>query len=701
MSNVSTKYSTTASQNVKLGNLSLKENETRYRDINDLFRQIMADARGESNEVRALIESARNAASSASASATTARGEINEVNARVNTFQTQINSAITTAEAAENSAEAAATSANNAASSAASAAASLSSLQTTVSGLQNTSTSLSNRLTTLEQATAENSGVSLVDDTTIEYLEGDLTAVDIAINEDKTDLASGRGQIGRTAVKTSTQEEPIDLGDIVLDGWYAIGGVGATGLPTGVTSGILRVSSAYAEGSIVQCLWTGSSDACRAFIRWSNGTNWTDWLEQMLVSSLGNGLILDSGVVSVDFSDVLPEATADDSGKVLSADGAWVERATPEQLDEIAESMSELAESISSLRTDLEAVQAEAAVPIDGETIVETDGTRSVPLYFGATSEEDGVAGLVPPASAGEDGLFLRGDGTWADPALETIDFNGETSGLVPAPQEEETGFLRSDGTWADPIENLAPRVDALEELVPVDLLTRLSDVEIAISTSNALQEHPQDFDWRTTSRASFVSCWPVDGTDLEPTVWFAYTETLPEGTKGPENPSMIAGVSSVTVTVGASANDANATSHEAEFGDTYYGGYIELASGTITVTHVAVVPDDTTIDISEYPADTTQFEYVDTFGRTVTTTDGNDLVISGVDVGGTIVYKLATPQTMHVAGTQCPSLAWTNKFTPKQNFLSSTGTEMQCVYAKSIAKTIAEIEARLTALES
>ncbi len=473
MSNVSTSYKTAASQNVKLGNLSLKENETRYRDLNDLFRQIMADAKVESNEVRALIESARNAASSAQASATTARGEVNEVNARVGTFQTQISSAITTAENAENSAEAAATSANNAASSAAAAAASLSSLQTTVSGLQNTSTSLSNRLTTLEQATAENSGVSLVDDTTIEYLEGDLTAVDIAINEDKTDLASGRGQIGRTAIKTSTQEAHIDLGDIVLDGWYAVGGVEATGLPTGVTSGILRVSSAYAEGSLVQCLWTGSSEVCRAFIRWSDGTNWTDWLEQMSISSLGNGLAVDdnTGVVSVDFSDVLPEATEEDSGRVLSADGVWVDRVTPEQLDAVAESLSELVEAMSSLRIDLEAVQAEVVVPIDGTTIVETDGTRSVPLYFGATSEENGVAGLVPPADAGDEALFLRSDGTWANPVLEVQTFDGEIVGLVPAPEEveleegaEDRRFLKHDGTWEDPCEDLAERVTSLEE---------------------------------------------------------------------------------------------------------------------------------------------------------------------------------------------------------------------------------------------
>ena len=480
MSSVSTKYSATASQNTQLGKMSLKENETQFRDINNLFRQIMADARVESNEVRALIESARNAASSASDSATTARGEVNEINLRIAGIQDDVSDAASAAGDAQNAAEVAASNAQTAANSATQAVASLSQLQTTVSGLQTSTNSLSNRLTTLENASAQNSGTSLVDDTTIKYLEGDLTAVDIAIDEDKTDLASGRGQIGRTAVKTSTQETPVDLGDIVLDGWYAVGGVEATGLPTGVTSGILRVSSAYAEGSLVQCLWTGSSETCRAFMRWSNGTNWSDWLEQMSISSLGNGLAVDNntGVVSVDFTDVLPEATDDDSGKVLSADGVWVDRVTQEQLDSLAESVSELSESMSSLKTDLEAVQATVAVEPDGTTIAVTDGSLSVPLYLGATEEEDGIAGLVPAAESADMDKYLRGDGTWADPAMEPPSFDGESAGLVPAPDEieiaegaEDNRYLKHDGTWDDPCESLAERVAVLEEESGIEAL--------------------------------------------------------------------------------------------------------------------------------------------------------------------------------------------------------------------------------------
>lgn len=798
MSNVQQKYSTTASNNTKLGKLDLRENQTRFRDINDLFRQLMADIRQESNEARSLISTASSRAASAEAAVTGVRGEVNEANARINTFQTQLTNARQTAENAENRAEQAATSASSAASQAAQAASSLSSLQTTVSGLQTSTSSISNRVTALESASAENSGTSLVDNTTIEYLDGDLTAVDVAINEDLTDLASGRGQIGRTGIKAGTQESPLNLNSLVSDGWYAVGGTDVTGLPTDATSGILRVSSAYAEGSVVQCLWTGSASECHAFIRWSDGTNWSgwmeqasvsvldsgqigrtsiresteespldlddlvsdgwyavggtgytglpdgvesgvcrvssaydagsvvqcfwtgsdsdcrtfirwsdgtgwsDWLEQMSISALGEGLEVEDGVVSVDFSNVLPEADEEDEGKVLSADGSWVVRVTPEELEAIEETLNQLAQGIADLNTSLEAVQATVAMEPDGTTIAVTDGSLSVPLYLGAAEEEDGIAGLVPPAEAADADKYLRGDGTWADPAMETSDFDGENAGLVPAPQEGEEGYLKSDGTWGDPCEDLEPRVEALEEALPEDLSGRLADAETTISLLSADNSRPQDYDWRTTSRAASVTCWPVNGSELEPTVWFSYTETLPEGTKGPENPSTIAGVTSVTVSVGASANDANATELEAEFGETYYGGHIDFVSGLVTVTHVAVEPGESlTVDISANPADSSQFEYVDTFGRTVTTTDGTDLVISGEDAGGLIVYKLATPQLAQVAGTQCPSAAWADKFTPRQNFLSSTGTEMQCSYAKSVVKTLAELEARVAALEA
>ena len=88
------------------------------------------------------------------------------------------------------------------------------------------------------------------------------------------------------------------------------------------------------------------------------------------------------------------------------------------------------------------------------------DGTWSDPAVFrGASSNADGGIGFVPTPKAGTEGYFLRGDGTWAVPANNTYQvFTGATStingtdGLVPAPKGgQNTYFLRGDGTWATP----------------------------------------------------------------------------------------------------------------------------------------------------------------------------------------------------------------------------------------------------------
>jgi len=484
MSNVQQKYNTTPSKNTKLGNLSLEENKTRFRDINDLFRQLMADIRQESNEARSLSSTASSKASTAQATAESVRGEINEITSVVNAIRSDVTASRQTAENAENAAEQAASNASQSASQAATAAATASAVQTVANKNQTDIASLKNRVSTLESAAAAGSGVALVDGTTIEYQNGDMTAVDIAVDGDLEDLATARGQIGRSGIASDA-----DLNTLTADGWYAVGGEKAGGLPEGVVAGVCRVSSGYAESSHVQCLFTPGEGSCRAFVRSTvnGGTTWTNWQEQIFASSLGEGLVSENGVVSADFSEVLPEAPEGGEDLVLSAGGAWVERITPEQLTAVSDAVDELAQSIADFNTALEAVQATVAAEPDGTTIAIVDGQYSVPLYLGATEEEDGIAGLVPPAEAAATGLFLRSDGTWADPAMETYTFDGSSAGLVPIPEEsgaeEETRYLKADGTWEDPCEGLTARVAAIEEWDWEALSNRVGELE-AFATS-------------------------------------------------------------------------------------------------------------------------------------------------------------------------------------------------------------------------
>lgn len=76
-------------------------------------------------------------------------------------------------------------------------------------------------------------------------------------------------------------------------------------------------------------------------------------------------------------------------------------------------------------------------------------------VFTGATSLTAGSKGTVPAPSAGDEGKFLKGDGTWGNvpkPSVMTgaTSSAAGTSGLVPAPAAgDNTKFLRGDGTYA------------------------------------------------------------------------------------------------------------------------------------------------------------------------------------------------------------------------------------------------------------
>ena len=65
-------------------------------------------------------------------------------------------------------------------------------------------------------------------------------------------------------------------------------------------------------------------------------------------------------------------------------------------------------------------------------------------VYDGANELESGVPGLVPPASANQRDLYLRGDGTWGDPIASVVADAPETLNTFRAVadwiQGDETG---------------------------------------------------------------------------------------------------------------------------------------------------------------------------------------------------------------------------------------------------------------------
>ena len=83
----------------------------------------------------------------------------------------------------------------------------------------------------------------------------------------------------------------------------------------------------------------------------------------------------------------------------------------------------------------------------------------SYSAFKGATQTTVGAIGLVPAPAAGAQNMFLRGDGTWGNPPKANFPvFSGATTtadgaaGLVTAPKvANRLQFLRGDGTWATP----------------------------------------------------------------------------------------------------------------------------------------------------------------------------------------------------------------------------------------------------------
>lgn len=74
--------------------------------------------------------------------------------------------------------------------------------------------------------------------------------------------------------------------------------------------------------------------------------------------------------------------------------------------------------------------------------------------FTGAKQDTEGSNGLVPKPAAGQQGLFLRADATWAKPTDTQYGlFTKEANGLAPKLPTENgtTQFLRGDGSWAVP----------------------------------------------------------------------------------------------------------------------------------------------------------------------------------------------------------------------------------------------------------
>lgn len=82
---------------------------------------------------------------------------------------------------------------------------------------------------------------------------------------------------------------------------------------------------------------------------------------------------------------------------------------------------------------------AEYVYTIEGTWEFFGKSTNNVAEMVGATSETAGTAGIVPAPKAGEEGKFLRGDGTWAEPDDTTYELATEEADGLMSKEDKET----------------------------------------------------------------------------------------------------------------------------------------------------------------------------------------------------------------------------------------------------------------------
>lgn len=99
-------------------------------------------------------------------------------------------------------------------------------------------------------------------------------------------------------------------------------------------------------------------------------------------------------------------------------------------------------------------------------TSLETVLAQIVQVMTGATSEDDGLAGLVPQPLAGQQGLYLQGNGTWSDPtATLRSSIDNRFSDLYGQDQAGQSIRDIASSLIDDLVGNAPASLDTLEEL--------------------------------------------------------------------------------------------------------------------------------------------------------------------------------------------------------------------------------------------
>ena len=125
---------------------------------------------------------------------------------------------------------------------------------------------------------------------------------------------------------------------------------------------------------------------------------------------------------------------------------------------------------------DLQDVLISNNIPSDAVLIYQNNAWRPVSLETaiaavvqtmrGATASENGLGGLVPQPTAGQQNLFLRGDATWADPAAALL--GNDTGTIRSIAQSVLSEWVTGAPSTFDTLQELAAWVEDHDDAINV-----------------------------------------------------------------------------------------------------------------------------------------------------------------------------------------------------------------------------------------
>ena len=272
----------------------------------------------------------------------------------------------------------------------------ISPIEEDISTIEDNITNIENDISSISSAQEEiiNTTIpSLPDDATISFEGNKLQVEDIAIGGDVNDLASARGLLGTLAVLP----DDIDLNTVQTQGFYRVRGKTAINSPTLNFSTLLVF--AYSSSTIIQVVFVVNSTP---YYRALYDGVWTAWTSLISSATIGDGITVNNGIISVPeyegatssttaTSGLVPPATSAERNNFLRGDGTW------QQVD-----LSDYA-----LKTDLTkylpltGTAAKATILTTARTIHTNLASTSAASFNGSADITPGVTGILPVANGG------------------------------------------------------------------------------------------------------------------------------------------------------------------------------------------------------------------------------------------------------------------------------------------------------------